>query len=109
MKRLYSIVLAILLVVTLTTVSIATSSFSISTDKAVYSPGTYMTIEISAPSSGYYTVEILKGNTIRMTLPESGSQSKLEILIPADWPDGTDYTVRVGRGVDIASVGFTIS
>ncbi|MDR0469788.1 MAG: InlB B-repeat-containing protein [Peptococcaceae bacterium] len=102
-------ILAALIMLSASPASFAMAGFDIRTDSTTYSPGTVMTIEITLPSSDWYTVEIWKGAGILMSLPVKGPSTAMEILIPANWENGIDYMLRVGQGSDIASVGFEIS
>ncbi len=109
MKKIFSLILAVMIIISNTAVSLAASDYSVRIDKTVYSPGTYMSIEITAASKEWFSVEILKGENTLASLPASGNNVALKVLIPANWKNGTDYVLRAGRGSDIASVGFEIS
>ena len=113
MRKAFAGLLVAIFIFSSITVSLAASGYGVRIDKTVYSPGTTMAVEITATSNDWFSVEILKGSNILMSLPAMGSAATngvvIEILLPANWRNGTDYVLRVGRGSDIASVGFEIS
>ena len=110
MRKYTAWLLAAIIVFTATaTTSLAASSYDLRIDKTSYNQGEIMTIVITAPTSDWYTVEIIKGSETLMSLPESEISITMEIMIPLEWVDGTDYVLRVGRGSDIASLNFEIS
>ena len=109
MRKTLIYLLVATLVLAPATASLAAPSYGVRIDSTIYSPGSVITITITAPTADLYTVEILKGSVTLMTLPESESSVTMEVVVPISWEDGKDYMVRAGRGSDIASVGFEVS
>lgn len=111
MRKFFICLLAVIMIISASTVSFAASPYHITIDKIdkpVYRPGTHMIIQVDAATDELFTIEILKDTKTMMSMPASGPNAILEIMIPLSWGDGS-YVLRAGRGTEYASVNFEIN